>query len=147
MEAPIVDDLIKEFLVESNEGLERMDSVLVKLESDPSPAELLASIFRTIRTIEGTCGFLGLEKLGSVAQAGENMLSCKRDGQLTLTAIRSVLLEMVDGIHGMLGKISTNENDGHGGAADLVCPLKNLAVEVINRVSQRQSVDSQAAPR
>src|ERR1700733_9484555 len=43
---PHVDDLIKEFLAESNEGLERMDSELVKLEADPGSAELLASIFR-----------------------------------------------------------------------------------------------------
>ena len=43
-----MDDLIQEFLVESNENLDRLDSELVKLESDPTSADLLASIFRSI---------------------------------------------------------------------------------------------------
>ncbi|MGH9681177.1 MAG: Hpt domain-containing protein, partial [Candidatus Acidiferrales bacterium] len=54
-----MDDLIKEFLVESIENLDRLDSELVKLESDSSSHELLSSIFRTIHTIKGSCGFLG----------------------------------------------------------------------------------------
>ena len=52
-----MDDLIKDFLVESIENLDRLDSELVKLESDPSSEELLSSIFRTIHTIKGSCGF------------------------------------------------------------------------------------------
>src|ERR1035437_7769491 len=65
-----MDDLIKDFLVESNENLDRLDSELVKLESDPSSQELLSSIFRTIHTIKGSCGFLGFGKLEKVAHVG-----------------------------------------------------------------------------
>jgi two-component system chemotaxis sensor kinase CheA len=124
-----VDDLIKEFLAESNEGLERMDSELVKLESDPGSAELLASVFRTIHTIKGTCGFLGFEKLGSVAHAGESVLSRMRDGQLALTpTITSVLLEMVDAIRSMLGEIANSENDGDGDYSALIERLKKAQI-------------------
>ncbi len=124
-----MDDLIREFLAESNEGLERMDSELVKLESDPGSAELLASVFRTIHTIKGTCGFLGFEKLGSVAHAGESVLSRMRDGQLALTpAITSVLLEMVDAIRSMLGEIANSENDGDGDYGVLIERLKKAQI-------------------
>ena len=120
-----MDDLIKEFLAESNEGLERMDSELVKLEVDPGSAELLASIFRAIHTIKGTCGFLGFEKLGKVAHAGENVLSKMRDGELALTpAITSVLLEMVDAIRAMLGEIANSGADGDGDYTALIEGLK-----------------------
>ena len=66
-----MDDLIQEFLVESIENLDRLDSELVKLESDPSSHELLSSIFRTIHTIKGSCGFLGFGKLEKVAHAAK----------------------------------------------------------------------------
>src|SRR5208282_4427306 len=53
------DDLVKEFLVESYEGLDRLDSEFIALEQDPQNREHLGSIFRTIHTIKGTCGFFG----------------------------------------------------------------------------------------
>jgi two-component system, chemotaxis family, sensor kinase CheA len=93
-----VDDLIQEFLIESNENLDRLDSELVKLESDPRSAELLASIFRSIHSIKGACGFLGFTKLQALAHAGESLLSKLRDGILVLTPqISSALLSCGDG--------------------------------------------------
>jgi two-component system, chemotaxis family, sensor kinase CheA len=88
-----LDDLIQELLVESNENLDRLDSELVKLESDPTSADLLASIFRSIHSIKGACGFLGFNKLQALAHAGESLLSKLRDGTLALTPeISSALL-------------------------------------------------------
>ena len=51
-------EVIREFLVESHENLSRLDQEFVELEKHPKDAALLASIFRTIHTIKGTCGFL-----------------------------------------------------------------------------------------
>jgi len=94
-----VDDLIQEFLVESNENLDRVDRELVKLESDPSSATLLASIFRGVHSIKGACGFLGFNKLQTLAHAGENLLSKLRDGTLLLNPEISIaLLAMLDGM-------------------------------------------------
>src|SRR5712672_3803442 len=98
-----MDDLIKDFLVESIENLDRLDSELVKLESDPSSEELLSSIFRTIHTIKGSCGFLGFSKLEKVAHAGEGLLSRLREGKVSLRAeLTSGLFAMVDAIGGIL---------------------------------------------
>ena len=58
------DDILQEFLAESWENLGRLDTDIVALEREPHDAELLASIFRTIHTLKGTCGFLGLAGLG-----------------------------------------------------------------------------------
>src|SRR5438874_8479199 len=98
-----MDDLVRDFLVESGENLDRLDQELVQLESDPSSRDLLSSIFRTIHTIKGSCGFLGFAKLEKVAHAGESLLSRLRDGKLLLNAeITSGLLAMVDGVRKML---------------------------------------------
>ena len=51
-------ELINEFLIESAENLTRLETEIVDLEQRPQDPGLLASIFRTIHTIKGTCGFL-----------------------------------------------------------------------------------------
>ena len=58
-------EAIREFLVESHENLSRLDQDLVELEKHPKDADLLASIFRTIHTIKGTCGFLAFSPSGN----------------------------------------------------------------------------------
>jgi two-component system, chemotaxis family, sensor kinase CheA len=122
-----MDDLIKEFLIESTENLDRLDSELVKLETDPSSQELLSSIFRTIHTIKGSCGFLGFGKLEKVAHVGESLLSRLRDGKLSLTPeFTSGLLAMVDSIRTMLGEIQTTGQDGNETYPELIATLNKL---------------------
>jgi two-component system chemotaxis sensor kinase CheA len=108
-----MDEIVKDFLIESNENLDRLDQELVKLESSPSSRELLASIFRTIHTIKGSCGFLGFTRLEKLTHTGENLLSQLRDGKITLTAeITSGLLAMVDAVRHMLAVIQNSGRDG-----------------------------------
>src|ERR1700733_14114612 len=122
-----MDDLIKEFLIESTENLDRLDSELVKLETDPSSQELLSSIFRTIHTIKGSCGFLGFSKLEKVAHVGESLLSRLREGKLSLTPeFTSGLLAMVDAIRVMLGEIQATGQDGNENYPDLIETLNKL---------------------
>jgi len=50
-------EIVKDFLVESYENLDRLDRELVGLEKNPKDTDALAGVFRTIHTIKGTCGF------------------------------------------------------------------------------------------
>jgi two-component system chemotaxis sensor kinase CheA len=121
-----MDEIIREFLVESTEALDHMDADLVKLEKDTDSRELLASIFRAIHTIKGTSGVLGFPKVESVAHVGENLLSRMRDGKLKLSPeITTVLLAMVDALRALLGSI-----EGSGAEGDRDCS------EVIKRVTE-----------
>jgi two-component system, chemotaxis family, sensor kinase CheA len=122
-----LDDIVQEFLVESNENLDRLESELVKLEADPKSSDLLASIFRSIHSIKGACGFLGFNKLQALAQAGESLLGKLRDGVLLLTPeISSALLTTGDAIRQMLAAISTTGQDGEEAYNDLIGTLKRL---------------------
>ncbi len=106
-------EIVKDFLVESYENLDRLDRDLVELEKNPKDKDALAGVFRTIHTIKGTCGFLGFGKLEKVAHVGENLLSRLRDGQLVLTQeITTVLLNMVDAVRQMLKEIESTGTDG-----------------------------------
>ncbi len=80
-----MDDLLSEFLTETNEGLTVLDVELVKLEQNPNDVELLSNIFRLMHRIKGTCGFLGLSRLEAVVHAGENVLGKIREGDLVVT--------------------------------------------------------------
>jgi two-component system chemotaxis sensor kinase CheA len=122
-----MDDVVKEFLVESYENLDRLDRDLVELEKAPSDHEILSSIFRTIHTIKGTCGFLAFSKLESVAHVGESLLSRLRDGVLTLTPeITTALLEMVDAVRDMLASIESSGSEGERNDAALIETLTRL---------------------
>ena len=123
-----MEEIVKEFLVESHENLDQLDRDLVSLEQDPTDRDVLASIFRTIHTIKGTCGFLGFGKLESVAHVGENLLSKLRDGVLLVDPpITSSLLSLTDAVREMLNSIETTGVEGNVDYSELVDVLVKLA--------------------
>ena len=88
-----MEEIVKEFLAESAEGLDRLERELVELEHDPTSPQRLAEIFRAVHTIKGSSGMLGYSKLESVAHAGEGLLGALRDGNLAVSpALTSGLL-------------------------------------------------------
>jgi two-component system chemotaxis sensor kinase CheA len=120
-------DIVKEFLIESYENLDRLDQDLVTLEKDPSNRETLASVFRTIHTIKGTSGFLAFNRLEALTHKGENLLAKLRDGLLNLTPeITTALLAMVDEVRQMLASIETNGNEGERDHQELIATLARL---------------------
>jgi len=125
-----LDDIVKEFLVESNENLDQLDRDLVALEKEPGSPEILSRIFRAIHTVKGTSGFLAFPKLESVAHAGESLLSRLRDGIQTLNPeITSGLLAMVDAVREMLASIEATNREGEGDYTALIERLKLLQTE------------------
>src|SRR5689334_17170777 len=123
-----IDEIVAEFLVESHENLDQLDTDLLALEQDPTSRDLLGSVFRTIHTIKGTSGFLAFHRLEQLTHVGENLLSRLRDGKIELTEQRtSALLSMVDAVRGLLGEIERTGVEGdvdHTELADrLATPL------------------------
>src|SRR3954447_7664445 len=119
-----LDDIVEEFLVESHENLDQLDTDLVALEQEPNSRERLSSIFRTIHTIKGTSGFLAFNRLEEVTHVGENMLSRLRDGELDLTPARtSVLLQMVDTVRALLTSIEASGGEGAVEVAGVVAAI------------------------
>ena len=120
-------DIVKEFLVESSENLDRFDRNLVELEKRPADGELLADIFRTIHTIKGTSGFLAFANLEAVALVGENLLGGVRDGEIPLTPeIAAALPVIVDALRQMLATIAAGGTDGNNDYKELIERLKSL---------------------
>jgi len=139
-----MDAIINEFIIESYENLDQLDQDLVGLEQNPGEVSILSSIFRTIHTIKGTCGFIGFSKLESVAHVGENLLSKLRDGELTLNPpITSALLAMVDAIRQMLSCIEESQNEGDVDYSELIETLTTL---LKGESSKTAPVPAESAP-
>lgn len=109
-----VDDLTKEFIAESREGLDRMERCLTELEARPEDsAQLVTEIFRAVHTIKGTTGFLGFNRLEKLAHAGEHLLGSLRDGRLVVTEeLISGLLQLLDGLRFILALIEETGGEG-----------------------------------
>jgi len=138
-----MDDIIKEFLVESNDNLDQLDAGLVELEKDPYSNELLGSIFRAIHTVKGTSGVLGFPKLEAVAHGGENLLSKLRDGQLRLnTEITTGLLRMVDAIREILGSIENSGSEGETDFSAVGTMLNDLLQQELANANQTAATES-----
>jgi two-component system chemotaxis sensor kinase CheA len=123
-----MDDLLQEFLTETNESLAVLDVELVRFEREPSDAGILGNIFRLMHTIKGTCGFLGLPRLESVAHAGENVLGKYRDGEIAVTADSvTLILKAIDRIREILGAMQETGAEPAGDDSALIAELNATA--------------------
>jgi two-component system, chemotaxis family, sensor kinase CheA len=119
-----MDDLIAEFITETNESLQELDTDLIKLEQNPNDKDLISKIFRLMHTIKGTCGFLGLPRLETVAHRAENVMGRFRDGDLSVTpAYVSLILESLDRVRSLLGHIESHGTEPDGSDTDLIAKL------------------------
>jgi two-component system chemotaxis sensor kinase CheA len=140
-----VQELTREFIAESQEGLERMELCLTELEKRPNDGELVAEIFRTVHTIKGTTGFLGFSRLQTLAHTGESVLAALRDGKIGVTpALISGLLALLDRLRAILRLIEETGAEGERSTDDDAGLSSNL-VELRTRDAQLPIPESAAA--
>ena len=140
-----LDELTREFLIESQEGLDRMERCLTELEERPQDAGLIGDIFRSVHTIKGTTGFLGFKRLEKLAHAGENLLGLVREGKLTADGPTTTgLLQLLDGLRSILRSIEGEATEGEGDDAVLIGRLEELQAPVQARARHAHSADRRA---
>ena len=125
-----MDDLLREFVTETNESLDVVDVELVRFEQDPNNALILNNIFRLVHTIKGTCGFLGLPRLEMLAHAAESLMGKFRDGLPATREAVTVILATIDRIKEILAALERNQAEPEGADADLIADLERLADSV-----------------
>jgi two-component system, chemotaxis family, sensor kinase CheA len=123
-----MDELLGEFITETNEFLDIVDNQLVVFEADPTDSATLNSIFRLVHTIKGTCGFLGLPRLQFVAHAGETLLGKFREGALIATPDQvQLVLESIDRIKEILADIEATGSESEGDDSALIGALERAS--------------------
>lgn len=90
-------DLVQDFILETDEIIEALDQDLIELENRKNDFDLLNKIFRAAHTMKGASSFLGFDKMSGVTHHAEEILNKLRKGEMQVTpGIMDVLLEFVD---------------------------------------------------
>ena len=127
-----MDDLLSEFLTETAESLDVVDVELVKFEQEPNNGEILDNIFRLVHTIKGTCGFLGLPRLESLAHSAETLMGKYRDGATPTSEGVSVILETIDRLKEILELLEQEGTEPEGSDDDLIQRLDAMSEEAMS---------------
>jgi two-component system chemotaxis sensor kinase CheA len=122
-----MDDLLREFLTETNESLNLVDAELVRFEQEPNNGAILGNIFRLVHTIKGTCGFLALPRLETLTHAAETLMGKFRDGMPVTAEAVTLILSTIDRIKSILEAIEKSEQEPEGGDGDLIDQLGRMA--------------------
>jgi len=140
-----MDDLLREFLTETGESLDRVDAELVRFEQEPNNGEILGNIFRLVHTIKGTCGFLSLPRLEALAHAAEGMMGQFRDGLPVTTEAVTLVLSTIDRIKSILDAIEMSGQEPAGDDVNLIGELNRLTAAQRMTPPPRTAVPRQPA--
>lgn len=99
----------EDFLVEAGEHFELIEQNFLTLEEAPGDLEILNAIFRSVHTIKGASGFLGLAKVQALAHIGENILDDLRKGRMKVSPeVMEVLFETEDTLKVLVNDVAVN---------------------------------------
>ena len=127
-----MDDLLREFVTETNESLDVVDLELVRFEQEPNNAKILDNVFRLVHTIKGTCGFLGLPRLETLAHAAEALMGKFRDGAPATGEAVTLVLATIDRVKEILEALATEQREPEGADDDLITALEGMAASVVS---------------
>ena len=126
-----MDDLLREFVTETNESLDVVDVELVRFEQDPNNAKILDNVFRLVHTIKGTCGFIGLPRLEALAHAAETLMGKFRDGLPATNDAVTLILATIDRIKAILDSLEKQQREPEGDDKDLIADLHRMVERVV----------------
>jgi two-component system chemotaxis sensor kinase CheA len=123
-----MDELLGEFVAESRELLEALETQIVAWETDPGDKELLDSIFRFFHTVKGNCGFFDLPRLEKLSHFAEDALSDIRSGQRKPdSALVDAVLAIIDRISEMIEALEAGQDFPESDDEPLIAALEEDA--------------------
>src|SRR5882672_5276392 len=141
-----MDELLRDFLTETNESIDVVDVELVRFEQEPNNAQILSRIFRLVHTIKGTCGLLNLPRLEALTHAAEALIGNFRDGAPVTGESVSLILTTLDRIKVLLDELERNQAEQAGDDRDLIEQLAQAAAQVSGAApAARPKVEEQKA--
>lgn len=123
-----MEEILKDFLLEAGENLDRLDQDLVRLEQAPTDKKIIGNVFRALHTLKGSSGFFAFKRLAVVAHAGESLLGKIRDAKVTLNAdMVTALLTTLDCIREIVRSVESTGKEPAGDDSQLIGTLHALA--------------------
>lgn len=140
-------DIIDEFIAETVENLNDLDVALISFEENPDDKNLLDKIFRTLHTVKGTCGFLGMARLEKVAHTAETLLDQFRSkGRKAQSSEVALILQSLDRIREIIDGIAETGAEPSGDDTPLIASLQNAIDGSVSVAVADMSVISDTLP-
>ena len=140
-------ELLREFINESQEHLQNIENGVLVLEDNPADADTLNSIFRAFHTFKGGSGFLNLTPIKNLAHELESLLDAARQHKLAINSgIIDVILQGGDTLKAFVAQICTQLNGTNGGQPIVVPTLQLIArVKAVLANPEKGSQESEAS--
>lgn len=140
------DDLLRTFLAEAEESMDRMEDRLLALEEDPGAPGAVAEIFRVVHTLKGNAGIFGFEAVTSLAHALEDTLEPLRDGRVPPgREVVGLLLEALDALRRRLAAAAEGRAAADAGDNALLAALERAAGRAVGAAEELAgAADAQA---
>lgn len=124
-------EILEDFFSEADENLDAVEQDLIRLEAasgpDKADGETVARISGVLQNLKGSAGFLGLDKIVTVAQAGEALLEAVRLHHVGSTKpVVDGLLQANDALKNLLHLQKIRESDEAVDIAGLCADLERL---------------------
>jgi two-component system chemotaxis sensor kinase CheA len=130
--------LLEIFRDESLERVDRMAATLLAAEADGGDADAIAQLFRDAHSIKGSAGMFGLDHVGALAGAMEEVLAKAREsGELSARAIPALL--------GGVDAIRAAVTDDHREVAPAAAALRELDSDPISAPAVVPAVERRTA--
>lgn len=124
-------DLLKDLAIDYQDLYQSAEDRILKLELAPENTESLNDLFRTIHTIKGNAGFLGLQPLVNLLQELESILHLVRVGELPFQAlIGDLTLLVLDKCSQFIDELSQNYQADYD--SDLFKSVKHCIRDSLN---------------
>lgn len=124
------EELLREFINESQEHLQNIENGVLVLEENPTDADTLNSIFRAFHTFKGGSGFLNLTPIKNLAHELESLLDAARQHKLAInSAIIDLILQGGDTLKAFVGEMGAQLN-GTNVVQPIVVPTLGLIARV-----------------
>ncbi|SKA31514.1 chemotaxis protein CheA [Consotaella salsifontis] len=79
-----MDHLLKQFVPEARDLLDKSSEALLTLEKNPADGEAINRLFRSVHTLKGTAGIFEIPSFTKLLHAAEDILNLVREDQLAL---------------------------------------------------------------
>ena len=120
------DVILKNFLLESEDGLRLMEQSILELELHPDGSETIQSIFRVVHTMKGNASLLEIEGLLAFTHTAEDLLDQLRNGKLSVTPeVVTLLLDVVDALRQMVAAAGKGKDEIGPGAKDILARISH----------------------
>jgi two-component system chemotaxis sensor kinase CheA len=130
-------EFLEIFRDEAHERLGRIVDTLLALESGSAPADAVDSLFRDIHTIKGSAGMVGLDEVGALAHAMEDVLAGLRSGGSFEPELTDPLLRAADALRSHVDGAGAPIGDLVGELAACLATLAGSDGEVVDPASTR----------